>query len=138
MLGLVILVLVLLAGWYLLNRLKQLEIEIRSELDEAGRTAASESPSASDTAAAEDAAAVVTDSAAGSPQPVDAGADSASDLGQQLLDLVHAHPGELQTALYDRFPDQSRKQLQSELLRLARSGRLRREKSGGSYRLYPG
>lgn len=140
MLWLVILVLIALGVWYLLGRLKQLEIEIRREIDQtSGVDAAEPEPvrepedkpePAPESPVAQDETPAVEASAEGIP------AGNGLPLADRLLLLVAAEPGVRQPEIYSRLEEYPRKSLQSELLKLDRAGRLRREKAGGSYRLF--
>jgi len=139
MVGLVILMLAVLGGWYLWSRLKQLEIEIRRDIEEKNRHSEVEpepepAPEPEADRSVMQARATVTPPQTGEAQ---AAAGDAAALQDRLLSLVAAEPGLLQTELYRKLPDQAVRVLQAELLNLSRSGRLRREKAGGSYRLFP-
>jgi len=61
-----------------------------------------------------------------------------SDLNARITVQVTRTPGMLQTDIYARFPEENRKALQAVLLRMDRSGALKREREGSSYRLFVG
>lgn len=57
-------------------------------------------------------------------------------LDTRIVALVSRTPGILQTDIYAKFPDESRKSLQAVLLQMDKDGALRREREGPSYRLF--
>lgn len=67
------------------------------------------------------------------------GAESSepTSLEDGLLKVVNDLPGLLQTELYELFPAEERKRLQTLLLRLDRDGVIKREKKNSSYRVFP-
>ncbi len=58
-------------------------------------------------------------------------------LNDQIVLAVEGSPGLAQAEIYDKFPDNDRRELQKLLRQLDQSGQLRREKKGSSYRIYP-
>ena len=58
------------------------------------------------------------------------------EIDTRIAALVSRTPGILQTDIYAKFPDESRKSLQAVLLQMDRDGILRREREGPSYRLF--
>ncbi|MCF6179083.1 MAG: FAD-binding protein [Geopsychrobacter sp.] len=63
--------------------------------------------------------------------------NAAENLLEDLLATVRETPGLTQLELYRHFADRDRRELQKMLRELDRQGRLRREKKGSSYRLFP-
>lgn len=116
------------AGYYVYQRLLALEREIRAAgPGPAERTESSVAPLGGVSEESE-------------PQPVTAGAAMVTPeagLDNRILAVLAEAPGLAQTELYLEFPDAERRVLQKLLRRLEDSGRLRREKKGSSYRLYP-
>lgn len=114
-------------GYYVYQRLIEVEKEIRADQ----RALAEE---------------VDTQSPVQSPSPVPepqeesiikvavAGTD---DLTGRILGQVKEAPGLSQADLYGQFPDEDRRDLQKLLRKLDQQKQLRREKKGNSYRLYP-
>ena len=64
-------------------------------------------------------------------------ADEALSLEDEILAAVENLPGMKQTEIYESFTDVSKKQLQQLIKDMADSGKLKREKKGNSYLLYP-
>jgi len=58
-------------------------------------------------------------------------------LEDEILAAVNNLPGVKQTELYDSFTDVTKKHLQQVLKEMDDSGKLKREKKGSSYLLYP-
>ena len=67
-------------------------------------------------------------------EPVD---DKELTLEDEILAAVQNLPGIKQTELYSSFSDVSKKQLQQLFKEMDDSGKLKREKKGSSYLLYP-
>lgn len=63
--------------------------------------------------------------------------DEAMSLEDEILAAVTNLPGIKQTELYDSFTDVERKQLQKLIRDMDEAGKLKREKQGTSYLLYP-
>jgi len=72
--------------------------------------------------------------------PVELGSNEpdtdAADLHADIVALVARTPGMLQVEIYANFPNENRKSLQAVLLRMDRSGALKRVREGSSYRLF--
>lgn len=66
----------------------------------------------------------------------DAPAADEPDLHARIVALVAGSPGMLQTEIYASIPEEKRKALQTMLLQMDRSGSLKREREGSSYRLF--
>ena len=116
------------AGYYVYQRLLQVEREIRA--DQRALVPEENSPT--------------LDAGINSPVPaseskLDASAGLALELGIQERSgqAVEENPGLSQPELYAQFPAEDRRELQKLLRELDQSGQLRREKKGSSYRLYP-
>ena len=114
------------AGYYVYQRLLKIEREIRADK----YTAAAEDhtpPHEPESTVAEPLPTAVTPAVA------------SQDLGlrEQVLLAIAERPGLAQTELYGRFPDAERRELQKLLRELDQSGKLKREKKGNSYQLYP-
>ncbi|NIQ93719.1 MAG: hypothetical protein GWN87_05560 [Desulfuromonadales bacterium] len=114
------------AGYLGYRKLQKIEDEIREEVD-ARDTPKEETGGGGGTPAAAEPA----------DRPEASRESSGQSLEALLLDQISRQPGMLQTALYEAFADHDRKQLQSMLLKLDREGRVRREKKGSTYQLYP-
>jgi len=115
-------VLILGGGWFY-RRLLDIEKEIRTEMAE--EEALAEPPQESPPA---------------EPELVQSPPPATGKMAPQarVLEFVAETPGLLQTELYGRMPEMSRRNLQQLLRRMEDEGLLRREKERGSYRLYPG
>lgn len=70
------------------------------------------------------------------PESPSAKAEKELSLEARIIDCLTGHAGMLQTELYGYFPEQDRKTMQGILLEMARSGQVRREKEGSTYRLF--
>ena len=112
-----LLVALIAAGYYVYQRLLTIEREIRAEQG----------------ALIEEDVPIVPDSA---PQDVEASTDTVG-VKDRVMSAVEETPGLAQTELYAKFPDEDRRLLQKLLRELDQAGKLRREKKGSSYRLYP-
>lgn len=121
------LLLLVLIGWgiYFCHRLKQIEADIRKDLE--ATEIDEDSPVDGDEEIVRE-----TSGAYGS-----AVSDAESDPVGQILTLVGNEPGIKQTEVYSRLSDVPRKSIQELLRKLADDGRIRREKKGSSYQLYP-
>jgi len=141
----IVLLLVVGAGFYFYQKMMAIEREIRAELDAVATTAV--------VVAAPDKKAVdpepelvketTTDSSTitsavekmtSKAEPI---ADESFSLEDEILAAVKNLPGVKQTELYSSFGDVNRKQLQKMLKKMADAGKLRREKKGSSYFIYP-
>ena len=128
----VILLLVLGGGFYLYTKLKKIEQEILAE-QEAEKQARQQQLREQTAETSGNLAADEQPSPAG---PVDDEEDS-SQLAEQLLRAVTQQPGIKQTALYPMFAAVPKRTLQYTLRELTDAGRLKREKIGNSFLLYP-
>ena len=123
-----LLIALIVAGYYVYQRLITIEHEIRAE--QRSRIDPEDSPSAD----------VKIESSASEPESKvdDSGAQGEEPgVKEQIRLAVEETPGLAQTELYAKFPDQDRRELQKLLRELDQSGQLRRDKKGSSYRLYP-
>lgn len=62
--------------------------------------------------------------------------DGEMAVAERVLTAIRLQPGVRQAELYALFPDESRRNLQDLLLRLAREAVLTRRRDGNTYRLY--
>jgi len=134
--------LILLLGvglWYVVRKLRELEAEIRRDIEEKNRSSEEEDAGGEKvTPADNDQPNQQRDL---TPKPDRTLAEKTEEgptaIDLRVLALVAEFPGLLQTELYGRLPDLNRRELQQLLLKLDREGRIRREKQGGSYRVFP-
>ncbi len=114
------------AAFYMYQRLKTIESEIRDEQfgEQGAVTPSKEDPPKPAVAEAR------KDQA---PQEAEPAPETEDD---EIVALVRRSPGMKQTELYGQLPGQSPKQLQQVLRKMAEDGVIRREKVGSSYRLY--
>lgn len=114
-------------GYYVYQRLIEIEREIRADqralVDEADTPAPDQSPSPVPEPQEESIIKVAV-----------AGTDG---LTGRILGQVKETPGLSQADLYAHFPDEDRRDLQKLLRKLDQQKELRREKKGNSYQLYP-
>lgn len=151
----VVLLLLAGAGFYFYQKMMAIEEEIRSE-----QAAAEDAPSSESTAAPEVTSTPLQqeqkeepsdnqDEAATSDNPIVTPEvekmtskaapveDADLSLEDEILAAVKNLPGVKQTELYSSFSDVSKKHLQQIFKDLADDGKLKREKKGNSYLLYP-
>jgi hypothetical protein len=102
------------AGYYVYQRLLELEREIRAE--QQVHVGAEESPAIA---------------------PGPASSTEVTGVSEKIIGAIEDSPGLAQTELYVKFPEKDRRELQKLLRELDSAGRLRREKKGNSYLLYP-
>ena len=130
------------AGFYFYQKMMEIEREIRTE-QEVGQVVTqvtTAAPAEKPEAVKEEEVAdppVVTpevEKMAAKATPV---ADEDMSLEGEILEAVNNLPGVKQTELYSSFSDVSKKQLQTLLKELDDAGKLKREKKGSSYLLYP-
>lgn len=128
------------AGFYFYQKMMEVEREIRAE-QEAGQpsaeAAAPPAPVPEPVQEEVSGSSLVTpevDKMAAKAVPV---SDASLSLEDEILAAVENLPGVKQTEIYDSFTDVSKKQLQLLLKELADSGKLKREKKGSGYLLYP-
>ncbi len=128
------------AGFYFYQKMMDIEREIRAE-QEAGKVSAE--VAAAPVPIPKPVQEEVSDSEIVTPEvdkmtakavPV---VDASLSLEDEILAAIENLPGVKQTELYSSFADISKKQLQQQLKDLADSGKLKREKKGSSYLLYP-
>lgn len=110
--GILVLVVLVVAGYFAWGRLEQLEREIRREI-ESVVPGGSESVSAAE------------DLSSGAPEPLEI------RIQKQLRNV----PGMLQTDLYECFADLDKRALQKCLVAMERSGKLQRRRTKGTYSL---
>lgn len=110
-------------GYLAFRRLQELEDDIRDEIEDRERAGErrGEAPAPSREEAPE---------AGKAPVP-------ATSLEERIVQAVRDNPGRLQTELYAAFADIDRRRLQATLLSLDRTGRLRRVREQGTYRVFP-
>ena len=131
----VVLLLVLGGAFYLYSKLKKIEQEILAEQEaekEARQQELRSQAAAADSKVAEDNKTPQVGSA-----DEEAGEEDSADLAEQLIRAVAQQPGVKQTALYPLFNHVPKRTLQYTLRELTDAGRLKREKIGNSFLLYP-
>ena len=144
----VVLLLVLGAGFYFYQKLTAIEREIRAEQvaekEQVARPQKTEDEDKPPKPELEPQREEALDPPFSSPEveKMTANAAPVPDEGmsteEEIVLAVTNLPGIKQTELYDSFPDVDRKRLQQLVKELADSGKLKREKQGSSYILYPG
>jgi len=130
------------AGFYFYQKMMEIEREIRTEQEvgqvvtEVPPAAPAEKPEAVKEEEVADPPVVTpeVEKMAAKATPV---ADEDMSLEGEILEAVNNLPGVKQTELYSSFSDVSKKQLQTLLKELDDAGKLKREKKGSSYLLYP-
>ncbi|MFO7984055.1 MAG: hypothetical protein R6V08_11430 [Desulfuromonadales bacterium] len=116
------------AGYFGYRKLQKIEDEIREDLesrDEAETSGAGTGKTPEMTPAVKKEM----------PSPVNEA--SKEEIEALVLEKVRQSPGILQTEIYNAFAGRYRKELQGMMLKMDREGRLRREKKGSTYRLFP-
>jgi hypothetical protein len=127
----IVLLLVVGAGFYFYQKLISIEREIHAEQEaytaalEKGETASEDVPVAKDSDLRN--ISTVVSPEKGVP----------TSLAEMVCAEVNKHAGIKQTDLYPMFSATGKKQLQRLIKNLADEGKLRREKQGSSYLLYP-
>ena len=125
----ILLLLALIAsGYYVYQYLLRLEREIRAEQQIAANAEESS-----------DIKPVASSSVSEPPLEVIAEHPVSEELEvrDRIMFYVEGSPGLAQTELYTKISDVDRRELQKVLRELDQAGRLRREKQGSSYQLYP-
>ncbi|SHI51662.1 hypothetical protein SAMN02745165_00284 [Malonomonas rubra DSM 5091] len=132
------------AGFYFYQKMMTIEREIREEQDAAQADAEPVEEAKVEEVKAEEPAAeeasdppVVTpevEKMAAKAEPV---ADVEMNLEDEILEAVKNLPGMKQTDIYTSFADVGKSQLQKLLKEMDDDGKLKREKKGSSYLLYP-
>ena len=122
-----LLIVFIVAGYYVYQRLLKIEREIRADQH---------------SLVEKDDSVIESDIKPVSSEPAQKLEDSdalSEDIGlnDQIMLVVEDSPGLAQAEIYDKFPGTDRRELQKLLRQLDQSGRLRREKKGSSYRIYP-
>lgn len=115
-------------GYFIYQRLRTIEREIRAD-----QAAMSEQQDAEPSPAPEPPEVKSTEKGI----ELVASSEPEGGLVEQVLKLVEEMPGLAQTEIYSRFDASDRRELQKQLRLLDQQGKLRREKKGNSYRLYP-
>lgn len=133
----VVLLLLAGAGFYFYQKMMDIEREIRAEQE--AEQATSEVPAAPAATVQRDTSesSLVTpevDKMTTKAVPV---ADATLSLEDEILAAVENLPGVKQSEIYNSFADVSKNQLQKLLKELDDAGKLKREKKGSSYLLYP-
>jgi hypothetical protein len=104
------------AGYYGYRKLVEIEEEIREELASKGMAADEETPPQEP------------------PKPVVPKKETKpATLEDQILEHIRLQPGVLQTDLYKQFPDSDRKAVQKVLLKMDRTGVIKRTKDKSTY-----
>ncbi len=143
----VVLLLLAGAGFFFYQKMMAIEQEIRAEQQADSAAKVAEPEKSGEPAVAEEKTDAVEEDASDPPvvtpevekmtvkaEPV---ADVDMTLEDEILAAVQNLPGMKQTELYDSFTDVGKKQLQQLLKELDEGGKLKREKQGSSYLLYP-
>ena len=147
----VLFLLLLGAGFFFYQKLKEVEAEIRDLQDpveeEQPPTAVSPpvaAPAPTEPVAAASPAAepvptseVVEPEAPAAAETLSAQPQGGSPLQEQIRAAVEREPGIKQTDLYQQFSAMNKKHLQQQVKALADAGQLKREKSGSTFLLYP-
>lgn len=134
----IVLLLILGAGFYMYQKLVAIEREIRAEQE--AEESSLEEP---DMSTSEEAVDDLPDPQIVSPEvenmieKVEPVADGDLSLEEEILLAVKNLPGLKQTEIYSSFSDVNRKRLQQLLKDLDSEGKIKREKQGSSYQLYP-
>lgn len=129
-------------GYFFCRRLKEIEADIRREIEEKEReSAVPEAPPQAEEAETggnqEEPVTHLPRPESHSVQPVAESPPSAEPgIAERIIEAVKGQPGVLQKDLYAQFPGIKCKTLQEALLRLDRQGRLERRKEKGTYRLF--
>lgn len=136
----IVILLVAGAGFYFYRKMMAIEREIReSQSLESGGAAGAPTVESTAQSSSAEAPEKVEPLPAGSPQDsAEVPPESPPEPGEgALLAEVIRMPGIPQTELYPLLSGMSRKQAQQLLKNMAEQGRIRREKQGNSYRVYP-
>jgi len=143
MLWFIVLLLLAGGGFYFFQKLKTIEREIRAEQEtEKASTVAAPSvaPVKAEAKPKQEAASdppIVTSEVANMTAKAAPVSDGGMSTEDEIVAAVTNLPGVKQTELYGSFPDVDKKKLQQLIKELTDSGRLKREKQGSSYALYP-
>jgi hypothetical protein len=134
----IVLLLVVGAGFYFYQKLISIEQEIHAEQEaySAALQKAEKTPGEVPTAKEADLEEEELDPEAASPAVTSEPSEPIS-LAEMICAEVNKQTGIKQTDLYPMFATTNKKQLQRLIKELADDGRLRREKRGSSYLLYP-
>jgi hypothetical protein len=120
--GLLVLLGLAVFGWFAFRELKLMESEILRDIEAKNAATAEPRDDGDKNEPARNVVTPVTD----------------ISLDGQLMRLISAQPGLVQTDLYSRISGFNRKQIQQSLLEMDRQGVIRRERLKGSYRIFPG
>jgi hypothetical protein len=137
MFAFIVLLIVAGACFYFYQRLTALEQEIRAEQARARAAAMTPEPPKSPGKETPD---PVVEKVEPAPAPVEEVVETPAEpatLEDAILAEVAKNAGMKQTELYGLLGDTDKKQLQKIVKEMADSGRLKREKTGNSYLLYP-
>ena len=137
MFAFIVLLIVAGACFYFYQRLTALEQEIRAEQARARAAAMTPGPPKSPEKETPD---PVVEKVEPAPAPIEEVVETPAEpatLDDAILAEVAKNAGMKQTELYGLLSDTDKKQLQKIVKEMADSGRLKREKTGNSYLLYP-
>lgn len=147
MFWIVVLLLLAGAGFFFYQKMMAIEQEIRAEQEEESVAETEKPAETEEPPVAEEKVEKVEEETSDPPvvtpevekmaakaEPVD---DKELTLEDEILAAVQNLPGIKQTELYSSFSDVSKKQLQQLFKEMDDSGKLKREKKGSSYLLYP-
>ncbi|MBN1958044.1 MAG: hypothetical protein JXQ81_01795 [Desulfuromonadales bacterium] len=134
----IVLLLILGAGFYIYQKLVAIEREIRAE-QEAEESSLEEPDKSMSDEAVDDLPdpQIVSPEVESMIEKVEPVADGDLSLEEEILLAVKNLPGLKQTEIYSSFSDVNRKRLQQLLKDLDSEGKIKREKQGSSYQLYP-
>lgn len=130
----IVFLLILGAGFYFYQKVMVIEREIRAEQEEE-RMAQADREMLDEDKVRESAEETISE-----PLTVikKAGASQTADsFDVMLLQQISEQPGIKQTSLYPLYPDFDKKQLQQLLKEMTDAGKIKREKQGSSYLLFP-
>ncbi|MFO7766390.1 MAG: helix-turn-helix domain-containing protein [Pelovirga sp.] len=130
----IVLFLLLLGGlFYLYQKMKALEQQIRAE--QALEKASQQLESTAADSATELASAAQNPSRTVSPAPASDG-QSINTACDPVLHAIDSQPGVLQADIYDQLRQFKKRQVQQMIRQLVEDGKVRRERAGNSYQLY--
>ena len=134
----IVLLLILGAGFYVYQKLMAIEREIRAE-QEAEQTVSDVTKSVTDGEMTGESSEppLVSPEVEDMIDRVEPVAEGALSLEDEIILAVKNLPGVKQTEIYDSFADVNRKRMQQLLKEMDAAGKIKREKQGSSYLLFP-
>jgi hypothetical protein len=131
----IVFLLILGAVFYFYQKMSEIEREIRAGEEIVKKT--EPEPPRQEDSELDTVPPVVSDEVKNMAARAEPVADEPLTLEDEILGAVINLPGVRQTELYDSFADVNRKKLQQLLKEMEESGKIRREKQGSSYQLFP-